>query len=148
MLAGNTAMLMFRLRKIQKSRKAFLKRLSEICLPRRKGTPFILTFWKSVTHFLKKLTETKEKGFLYYQKRFSLEKKVIKQKEKKCFSTHRFLFPQNKFSNTWLMLVMGKSLNYVLNYWNVELFYCTLFKDNSLSQFYFPGLFSLFLIHT
>jgi hypothetical protein len=23
----------------------------------------------------------------------------------------------------------------------------TLFKDNSLSQFYFPGLFSLFLIH-
>ena len=24
----------------------------------------------------------------------------------------------------------------------------TLFKDNSLSQFYFPGLFSLFLIHT
>ena len=25
---------------------------------------------------------------------------------------------------------------------------CTLFKDNSLSQFYFPGLFSLFLIHT
>ena len=24
----------------------------------------------------------------------------------------------------------------------------TLFKDNSLSQFYFPGLFSLLLIHT
>ena len=34
MLAGNTAMLLFRLflRKIQKSRKAFLKRLSKTCL--------------------------------------------------------------------------------------------------------------------
>ena len=32
-----------------------------------------------------------KKVFLYNQKRFSQEKKVIKKKEKKCFSTHRFM---------------------------------------------------------
>jgi hypothetical protein len=41
------------------------------------------------SHFLKKLISTKEKAFLHNQKRFSHEKKVIKRKEKKCFSTHR-----------------------------------------------------------
>ena len=41
-LAGYTAMLF--LRKVQKSRKAFLKRLSKTCKHRRKGTRFILTF--------------------------------------------------------------------------------------------------------
>ena len=50
---------------------------------------FILTFKKSLSHFLKKLISTKEKAFLHNQKRFSHEKKVIKRKEKKCFSTHR-----------------------------------------------------------
>jgi hypothetical protein len=52
-LAGNTAMLF--LRKVQNSRKTFLKRLSKTCKSRRKGTPFILNFKKSVSHFLKKV---------------------------------------------------------------------------------------------
>ena len=56
---------------------------------------FILTFKKSLSHFWKKLISTKEKAFLHNQKRFSHEKKVIKQKEKKCFSTHRFYFKDN-----------------------------------------------------
>ena len=41
------------------------------------------------SHFLKKVISTTGKAFLHHQKRFSKGKKVIKQKEKKWFSTHR-----------------------------------------------------------
>ena len=41
---------------------------------------------------VEKLISTKEKDFLHHHKRFSQEKKVIKQKEKKCFSTHRNMY--------------------------------------------------------
>ena len=47
------------------------------------------TLKKRLSHFLKKVTSTIEKAFLHNKKRFSREKKVIRKKEKKCFSTHR-----------------------------------------------------------
>ena len=52
---------------------------------KRKGTPFILTFLKSVSHFLKKLISTKKKAFLYHQKRFSQEKKWSDKKKRNAF---------------------------------------------------------------
>jgi surface polysaccharide O-acyltransferase-like enzyme len=79
------AMLLFSLRKIQKSRKPFLKRLSKICLYvylKEKRYPFILTFLKSVSHFLKKLISTKEKVFLHHKKKVFSGKKSYQTKRK------------------------------------------------------------------
>ena len=76
-LAGNTAMLF--LRKVQKSRKAFLKRLSKTCKPRKKGTPFSLTLKK-------RLFQDEENVFL---KKFSfytfLNPRMKKEKKRNAF---------------------------------------------------------------
>ena len=54
-------------------------------------------------------------------------------------------FPEIKYRSTGrqafaILLALGPAPE-------ISLRYITLFKDISLSQFYFPGLFSLFLIH-
>jgi hypothetical protein len=64
------AMLLSMLRKIQKSRKAFLKRLSKICLPRREKVP--LHF-----HFLKKCLSLFKKAYLNQRKSFSTSSKKV-----------------------------------------------------------------------
>jgi hypothetical protein len=82
---------------VKKERKEMLFYTPRQCCPFHshfKKKPY-LTFLKRLSHFLKKLISTKEKAFLHHQKRFSQEKKVIKKKEKKFFSTHRL-----KSSNT------------------------------------------------
>jgi hypothetical protein len=89
-LAGNTAILSnpFLKKCLSLLKKGYLnqrKRLQQCC-----STPFHSHFKKKAYFtFKKKLISTKEKAFLHNQKRFSHEKKGIKRKEKKCFSTHR-----------------------------------------------------------
>ena len=46
-----------------------------------------------------------KKVFLYNQKRFSQEKKVIKKKEKKCFSTHNALLVNVTFKSDFMKKV-------------------------------------------
>ena len=96
-LAGNTAMLF--LRKVQKSIKAFLKRLSKTCKSRRKGTPFILTFKKSVSHFLKKVISRWRKGFLKKKVFLLFWILACKRKEKKCFSSNPNIHAESQEGN-------------------------------------------------
>ena len=115
-LAGNTAMLF--LRKVQKSRKAFLKRLSKTCKSRRKGTPFILTFKKSVSHFLKKVISRWRKGFLKKKVFLLFWILACKRKEKKCFSSN----PLHSYNrNSYFDFVMSsRYISYkvaVLTWW-------------------------------
>ena len=99
-LAGNTAMLF--LRKVQKSRKAFLKRLSKTCKSRRKGTPFILTFKKSVSHFLKKVISRWRKGFLKKKFFYFFESSHVKEKKRNAFlPTHSLI--RNSLFFVWIL---------------------------------------------
>ena len=72
-----------------------------------------------------------------------------------CYFCYKVIVYENKVTCIFLNLLH----TYVLHMFNITVpFLCkflhsldiqgTLFKDNSLSQFYFPGLLSLLIIHT
>ena len=69
------AMLLFRLRKIQKSRKAFLKRLSETCLLRQ----------KICSQQKKWLSQDEEKVFSEKKLFYFLEYAHVKKKKRNAF---------------------------------------------------------------